>query len=84
MPATKLKTFDPRNAKAWRAWLAKHHASESEVWLVFHKQHTRRASVAYEDAVDEALCYGWVDSLIRRLDDDRNARKFTPRRADSA
>jgi uncharacterized protein YdeI (YjbR/CyaY-like superfamily) len=76
VPATKLKTFDPRNAKAWRAWLAKHHASESEVWLVFHKQHTGRASVA--------LSYGWVDSLIRRLDDDRNARKFTPRRADSA
>ena len=57
MPATKLKTFDPRNAKAWRAW---------------------------QDAVDETLSYGWVDSLIRRLDDDRNARKFTPRRADSA
>jgi uncharacterized protein YdeI (YjbR/CyaY-like superfamily) len=50
---------------------------------VFHKRHTGRASIAYEDALDEALCFGWVDSLIKRLDDGRYARKFTPRRADS-
>ena len=62
---------------------ATHHASESEVWLIFHKQHTGKPSVAYKDAVDEALCYGWIDSLIKRIDDDRYARKFTPRKADS-
>jgi uncharacterized protein YdeI (YjbR/CyaY-like superfamily) len=53
------------------------------VWLVFHKRHTARASIAYEDAVDQALCFGWVDSLIKRLDDADYARKFTPRRPDS-
>lgn len=76
-------TFDARNLADWREWLAKHHATESEVWLVFHKQHTGRPSVAYMDALDEALCFGWIDSLIKRLDDNRYARKFTPRKADS-
>ena len=83
MQSKSLKTLDVRTAAAWRAWLASHHRSESEVWLVFHKRHTGRASIDYEDAVDEALCFGWIDSLIRRLDDDRYARKFTPRRPDS-
>ena len=72
-----------RTAAQWRAWLAKHHASVSEVWLVFPKQHTGVASIEYKDALDEALCFGWVDSLVKRLDDRRFARKFTPRRADS-
>jgi uncharacterized protein YdeI (YjbR/CyaY-like superfamily) len=53
------------------------------VWLVFSKRHTRQPSIAYEDAVDEALCFGWVDSLIKRVDDARYARKFTPRKLDS-
>ena len=78
-----MKTFDAHNCAQWRDWLARNHATESEVWLVFHKQHTGRPSVAYVDALDEALCFGWVDSLIKRLDDDRYARKFTPRKADS-
>jgi uncharacterized protein YdeI (YjbR/CyaY-like superfamily) len=78
-----MKTFDARTRERWRRWLAKHHASESEVWLIFHKVHTGKPSVAYNDAVDEALCYGWIDSLIKRIDDDRYARKFTPRKADS-
>jgi len=78
-----MKTFDARTSERWRRWLAKHHASESEVWLIFHKQHTGKPSVAYNDAVDDALCYGWIDSLIKRVDDDRYARKFTPRKVDS-
>jgi uncharacterized protein YdeI (YjbR/CyaY-like superfamily) len=61
----------------------RHHQGGSEIWLVFHKRHTGRPSIAYDDAVDEALCFGWIDSLIRRLDDARFARKFTPRKADS-
>jgi uncharacterized protein YdeI (YjbR/CyaY-like superfamily) len=78
-----MKTVDPRIVEKWRQWLAAHHDSATEIWLVFHKQHTGRACLTYEDAVEEALCYGWVDSLIKRLDDDRYARKFTPRKADS-
>jgi uncharacterized protein YdeI (YjbR/CyaY-like superfamily) len=78
-----LKTFDARNLQQWRKWLATYHDSESEVWLVFHKLHTGRACIAYDDALDEALCFGWVDSLVKRLDDARYARKFTQRRPDS-
>jgi uncharacterized protein YdeI (YjbR/CyaY-like superfamily) len=78
-----MKTVEPGTPEQWRKWLARHHDSESEVWLVFHKRHTGRASISYEDAVDEALCFGWVDSLVKRLDTARYARKFTPRRPDS-
>ena len=73
-PSKILKTVDARNGEQWRKWLFKHHDSESEVWLVFHKRRTGRPSIAYNDAVDEALCFGWIDSLVKRLDDDRYAR----------
>jgi uncharacterized protein YdeI (YjbR/CyaY-like superfamily) len=82
MPS-RSKILEVKTAAQWRAWLASHHDSAVEVWLVFHKRHTNRASIPYEDAVNEALCFGWIDSLVKRLDDDRYARKFTPRRAGS-
>lgn len=78
-----MKTFDAGTVERWRVWLAKHHASEPEVWLVFHKTHTGKPSVSHSDALDEALCYGWIDSLVKRIDDDRYAIKFTPRKPDS-
>src|SRR6185295_3394581 len=78
-----MKTLLVRTLDQWRDWLTAHHASASEVWLIFHKRHTGLASIEYRDALDEALCFGWVDSLVKRLDDQRFARKFTPRRADS-
>src|SRR5215467_1858985 len=78
-----MKTLLVRALDQWRDWLSEHHASESEVWLIFQKRHTGLASIDYQDALDEALCFGWVDSLVKRLDDRRFARKFTPRRADS-
>lgn len=67
----------------WRAWLQKHHASTSGVWLVFYKKHAAVKSVPYEDSVREALCFGWIDSLVKRLDDDRYAYLFTPRKPSS-
>ena len=81
--AIKLKTLDLRSRARWRAWLEANHGSVTEIWLVFHKPHTGKTSIDYEDSVEEALCFGWVDSLIRRLDEDRYARKFTPRKSDS-
>jgi uncharacterized protein YdeI (YjbR/CyaY-like superfamily) len=78
-----LKTFEARSPKVWRKWLEKHHASEAEVWLLFYKEHTGEKSIELGDAIDEALCFGWIDSLVRRLDDDRYARKFTPRKLNS-
>ncbi len=78
-----IKILDVPSCEAWRKWLAEHHDSVPEVWLVFYKRHKGRPTIDYEDAVDEALCFGWIDSLIRRLDDHRYARKFTPRTPDS-
>lgn len=74
---------EARNRREWQIWLGKHHASSAGVWLVFYKDHTGVKSIAYEDSVREALCFGWIDSLIKRLDDDRYARKFTPRQPTS-
>jgi uncharacterized protein YdeI (YjbR/CyaY-like superfamily) len=68
----------------WRAWLQKRAQSAVEVWLVFFKRHTGRPTVSYDDAVEEALCFGWIDSIIRRIDHDRYAQKFTPRKPRSA
>jgi uncharacterized protein YdeI (YjbR/CyaY-like superfamily) len=81
--AEQLITLDIRNRRQWRTWLGTHHASSPGVWLVFHKDHTSVKSIAYEDSVREALCFGWIDSLIKRLDDERYARKFTPRKPTS-
>jgi uncharacterized protein YdeI (YjbR/CyaY-like superfamily) len=71
------------NRKDWRKWLKKNHASENEIWLVYYKKHTGKDRVPYEDAVEEALCFGWIDSIVRRIDEDRFAQKFTPRKESS-
>jgi uncharacterized protein YdeI (YjbR/CyaY-like superfamily) len=78
-----MKRLRVETRDAWRAWLAAHHASESEIWLIFHKAHTGQPNIPYGETVEEALCFGWIDSLIKRLDDDRYARKFTSRRLGS-
>ena len=89
-----MKIFDPGTLARWRQWLARHHDSQSEIWLVFHKREKRgigvpgkhrtaRQPIERTDALDEALCFGWVDSLIKRIDEHRYAVKFTPRRPDS-
>lgn len=78
-----LAFLDVRTRAKWRAWLRKHHASNRGAWVVFHKAHTGVKSMPYEDFVREALCFGWIDSLVKRLDDDRFAIKVTPRKATS-
>lgn len=64
---------------SWRHWLERHHDSAREVWLLFPKKHANKPCVSYSDALDEALCHGWIDSLIKKIDADWYARKFTPR-----
>lgn len=81
--AERLINVDVRTRKAWRQWLVKHHASSAGIWLVRHKQHTEVNSMTSEDLACEALCFGWVDSLVKRLDDDRYAIKVTPRKPTS-
>ena len=81
--AAELVTVRFMRRSQWRAWLEKHHASSPGVWFVFYKAHTGVKCIPYEDAVREALCFGWIDSLVRRLDDDRYVLKVTPRQPTS-
>ena len=74
------KTLYVASREEWRAWLTKHHESETEVWLIYYKKHSGRPRIAYDDAVEEALCFGWVDSIVKKIDDEKFAQKFTPRR----
>jgi uncharacterized protein YdeI (YjbR/CyaY-like superfamily) len=78
-----MKTLHVTERDEWRAWLQANGGREKEIWLVFFKRHTGKARLEYEDAVEEALCFGWIDSIIRRLDDERYAQKFTPRKPNS-
>jgi len=75
-----MKTLHVTERSAWRDWLKANGGKEKEIWLVFYKKHTGKVRLAYEDAVEEALCFGWIDSIVKRLDDERYAQKFTPRR----
>jgi uncharacterized protein YdeI (YjbR/CyaY-like superfamily) len=75
-----FKTFYAANSDEWHAWLEKNHKTETEVWLIYYKKASKRPRVSYDDAVREALCFGWVDSLVKRMDDEKYAQKFTPRK----
>ena len=81
--AADLITLDVRTRPDWRRWLTKHHASSPGIWLLRHKAHTNVESMPYEDVVCEALCFGWIDSLIKRVDDNSFAIKVTPRKPTS-
>jgi len=72
-----------RSPAELRRWFARHHATADELLVGFHKVHTGRVALTYAEALDEALCVGWIDGLKRRLDDDTYSLRFTPRRAKS-
>jgi len=78
-----LPSIEARDPAVWRAWLRRHHRSAPGVWLVYHKQASATPSVRYDEAVREALCYGWIDSLVRAMDATRYRQLFTPRKAGS-
>jgi uncharacterized protein YdeI (YjbR/CyaY-like superfamily) len=67
----------------WREWLRHNHDTEKEIWLIYYKKHTGKPSIPYDDSVEEALCFGWIDSIIKRIDDEKFVRKFTPRKTKS-
>ncbi len=67
----------------WRSWLKKNHAKAEEVWLVYYKKHTGKPSINYSDSVEEALCFGWIDGIKKRIDDEKYTHRFTPRKAKS-
>lgn len=69
--------------RAWRAWLAKHHKKAREIWLVYYKKQSGKARIPYSQAVEEALCFGWIDSVVKPIDADCYAQRFSPRRLGS-
>ena len=73
------KTIYLPNRKSWRKWLEKNHLTEKEIWLIYYKKHTGKDRVAYDDAVEEAICFGWIDSTVRRIDNERYMQKYTVR-----
>lgn len=73
----------PTTRSAWRAWLARHHAREEGVWLVTYKKATGKPRIDYDEAVEEALCFGWVDSKGGKVDDERSMLYFAPRKPGS-
>ncbi len=74
------RTYYARGRAEWRRWLERNHATAAEIWLVYPKKRSGEPRIAYNDAVDEALCFGWIDSTTKPIDDDRYAQRFTPRR----
>jgi len=77
------QTFTAPDRATWRDWLSGHGTRETEVWLVYYKAGTGKPTISYNDSLEEALCFGWVDSIIQKIDEEKYARKFTPRKAGS-
>jgi uncharacterized protein YdeI (YjbR/CyaY-like superfamily) len=74
------KALHVTNPKDWRDWLKKHYQAEKEIWLVYPKKGTGQPRIEYNDAVEEALCFGWIDSIVKKLDEERTVQRFSPRK----
>ena len=86
MQALHPKTMDTlyvTDRKKWRRWLRGHYKTRKEIWLVYYKKETGKPRIAYNDAVEEALCFGWIDSIVRTIDEERFAQRFSPRKPKS-
>jgi uncharacterized protein YdeI (YjbR/CyaY-like superfamily) len=77
------KTLYVSTRSSWRAWLKKHHDSSTEIWLIYYKKNSGKPRIPYNDAVEEALCFGWIDSITKSVDGLKYAQRFTPRKPKS-
>lgn len=77
MEITNPKHFKNRNE--FRKWLEKNHDKQKELWILFYKVHTKKKSLRYSEAVEESLCFGWIDGILKRIDDEKHAQRYTPR-----
>ena len=77
------KTLYVTNRKQWRSWLAKNHDKEKEIWLIYYRKSSGKKRIPYNDAVEEALCYGWIDSIQKGIDKEKFAQRFSPRKPNS-
>src|SRR5216110_2039127 len=83
MTLQELKSFHPKTRKAWRSWLEKNHAKSPGIWLIYDKKSSGKKELDYNDAVEEALCFGWIDSTLRPLDKEQYMQRFTRRKPKS-
>ncbi len=77
---SELREIHPKTRAGWRSWLKKNHAKCDGVWLIYYRTSTGRRRLSWEDAVREALCFGWIDSKVKPIDDERYKQIFTPRK----
>jgi uncharacterized protein YdeI (YjbR/CyaY-like superfamily) len=74
------EVFYPHTRSEWRNWLETHHPFKTEVWLQRFRKETGKPSINYDDMVEECLCFGWIDGVVKKLDDESNVQRITPRR----
>lgn len=77
------KTLYVTNRNDWRAWLKKHAKTEKEIWLVYYRKDSGKPRIPYNDSVEEAICFGWIDSTVKNIDHERFAQRFSPRNSKS-
>lgn len=80
---TEIETFYPSTQADWREWLQENHLSKQSVWLIYYKKKSKIPSISWSEAVDEALCFGWIDSTAKPIDDEKYMQFFTKRKAKS-
>jgi uncharacterized protein YdeI (YjbR/CyaY-like superfamily) len=78
------KTLYVKTRSEWRNWLRKNYKTEKEIWLVFYNKASGKPRISYEDAVEEALCFGWIDSIVKKTEKDSHVQRFTPRNPKSS
>ena len=75
--------FYPHHRQEWRQWLQKHHATKTEIWLQMYRKDSGKPSLAYNDLVEECMCFGWIDGVVKKVDAESRAQRITPRRKKS-
>ena len=77
------KTLYVKTREQWRKWLERNYNRQKEIWLIYYKKDSKKARIPYDDAVEEAICFGWIDSTVRKIDDERYMQRYTPRNVNS-
>jgi uncharacterized protein YdeI (YjbR/CyaY-like superfamily) len=82
-PLGEIDQLEVASRAEWRTWLSRNYRSAREIWLVYYRKGSGKERIAYNDAVEEALCFGWIDSNVRSIDQERFAQRFSPRKPDT-
>lgn len=83
MPTNEVVTYYPKNSNQWRKWLIKHHLNQDGVWVILYKKQANQPTISWSEAVEEALCFGWIDSIKKTLDAERSIQFFSKRKPKS-